>query len=201
MSEVLALRPLRVLPLMDEANFVCQARAFNRKPDWEKARLFLANQDEGRQLIEMLVYVGLPPANMEEFREPRERKMRFVYWLRTHGFMVVAKDGAPRDGDGPRRRWKANVDTLLAIDAMDLATEMKPDVVIVGSGDGDFAHLALSLRRRGIRVEAAATEQALANELKAAVNAVIDLQPLFNTFENLRAEELNRIGGADVFDN
>jgi uncharacterized LabA/DUF88 family protein len=186
---------------MDEANFVCQARAFHRKPDWEKTRLFLANQDEGRQLIEMLVYVGLPPANMEEFREPRERKMRFVYWLRTHGFMVLTKDGAPRDGDGPRRHWKANVDTLLAIDAMDLATEMKPDVVIVGSGDGDFAHLALSLRRRGIRVEAAATEQSLANELKAAVNAVIDLRPLFNTFESLRAEELNRIGGEDVFDN
>jgi uncharacterized LabA/DUF88 family protein len=54
------------------------------------------------------------------------------------------------------------------------------------TGDADFAHLALQLRRRGIRVEAAATAQTLGAGLKGAVNEVVDLIPLFKTFEVMK---------------
>ena len=61
--------------------------------------------------------------------------------------------------------------------------EMRPDVVVLVTGDADFAHLALQLRRRGIRVEVASTPQTLGSGLKGAANEVVDLAPLFETFE------------------
>jgi uncharacterized LabA/DUF88 family protein len=67
--------------------------------------------------------------------------------------------------------------------------EMRPDVVVLVTGDADFAHLALRLRRRGIRVEVAATPQTLGTGLKGAANEVIDLVPLFETFELINPGE------------
>ena len=60
---------------------------------------------------------------------------------------------------------------------------MQPDVVVLVTGDADFAYLATKLRRRGIRVEVASVAQNLSALLKAAANAVIDLAPLFRTFD------------------
>jgi uncharacterized LabA/DUF88 family protein len=60
---------------------------------------------------------------------------------------------------------------------------MQPDVVILVTGDADFAYLAIKLRRRGIRVEVASVAQNLGNILKSTANEVIDLAPLFRTFE------------------
>jgi uncharacterized LabA/DUF88 family protein len=108
-----------------------------------------------------------------------------VHWLRSNGFLVVTKDGAPAE----EGHYKANVDVMMAIDALELAAEMKPDVVILVTGDADFAYLASKLRRRGIRVEVASVAQNLGNVLKAAANSVIDLAPLFSTFELMPAAD------------
>src|SRR6266513_4931563 len=93
--------------------------------------------------------------------------------------MVVTKDGAPAE----EGHYKANVDVMMAIDALELSVEMRPDAVILVTGDADFAYLATKLRRRGIRVEVASVTQNLGNVLKSAANAVIDLAPLFRTFD------------------
>lgn len=93
--------------------------------------------------------------------------------------MVVTKDGSPAE----EGHYKANVDVIMAIDAVEVSVEMRPDVVILVTGDADFAYLALHLRRRGIRVEVASVAANLGNNLKAAANAVIDLAPLFRSFE------------------
>ena len=69
--------------------------------------------------------------------------------------------------------------------ATQMAVKMQPDVIILVTGDADFGYLALQLRRRGIRVEVASVAQNLGSGLKSAANAVIDLAPLFATFETL----------------
>ena len=171
---------LRVLIFVDEANVVSAVRAVGRKLDWLKLRDYLVNADKGRQLIEMVIYAALPPA-MVEWQSEREKKSKFLHWLRSNGFLVVSKDGSPGDG----RHYKANVDVLMAIDAVELSVEMRPDVVILVTGDADFAHLALQLRRRGIRVEVASTASTLGSGLRGAVNQVVDLVPLFESFEPL----------------
>lgn len=168
---------VRVLILVDESNVLSSARATSRNLDWIKLRDFLVRAEEGRSLIEMVVYAGLPPA-MPEWQVERDKKNKFLHWLRAHGFLVVAKDGSPSE----EGHYKANVDVLMAIDAVELSRDMAPDVVVLVTGDADFAPLALHLRRRGIRVEVAAAAPNLGSALKGAANEVTDLVPLFASF-------------------
>jgi len=174
----------RVLVLVDESNVGSSVRTVGRGLDWIKLREFLAGPNTGRDLVEMVVYAGLPPA-MPIWQEERDKKNKFMQWLRSNGFMVVTKDGSPAE----EGRYKANVDVMMAIDALELSVEMQPDVVILVTGDTDFAYLAIKLRRRGIRVEVASVSQNLGNILRSAANEVIDLAPLFRTFEMMKIQE------------
>ena len=169
--------PRRVLILVDESNVTSSAKGANRKLDWLKLQEFLL---DGRELIETVIYAGLPPA-MPEWNAEREKKNKFLHWLRSHGFMVMSKDGSP----GAEAHYKANVDVMMAIDAVELSVQMSPEVVVLVTGDADFAYLALQLRRRGIRVEAASTLANLGAGLKTSVNSVVDLSPLLESFEPL----------------
>jgi uncharacterized LabA/DUF88 family protein len=182
----------RVLVLVDESNVGSSVRSVGRGLDWLKLRDFLAGPETGRDLIEMVVYAGLPPA-IPVWQEERDKKNKFVQWLRSHGFMVVTKDGSPAE----EGHYKANVDVMMAIDAIELSVEMRPDVVILVTGDADFAYLAIKLRRHGIRVEVASVAANLGQTLRSAANEVIDLAPLFRTFEILNPREAGgaRAGG------
>jgi uncharacterized LabA/DUF88 family protein len=180
----------RVLVLVDESNVGSSVRTAGRGLDWLKLRDFLAGPNTGRDLIEMVVYAGLPPA-IPTWQDERDKKNKFVHWLRSNGFMVVTKDGAPAE----EGHYKANVDVMMAIDALELSIEVRPDVVILVTGDADFAYLATKLRRHGIRVEVASVTANLGNILRSAANDVIDLAPLFRTFEIMNTREA---GGARV---
>ena len=100
----------RVLIFVDESNVTSSAKTANRKLDWLKLRDHLVKE---RELIEMVVYAGLPPA-MPEWQAERDKKNKFLFWLRSNGFLVVEKDGSPADGSalqGERRcahghRWR-----------------------------------------------------------------------------------------------
>jgi uncharacterized LabA/DUF88 family protein len=177
----------RVLVLVDESNVGSSARTAGRGLDWLKLRDFLAGPNTGRELIEMVVYAGLPPA-IPMWEDERDKKNKFVHWLRSNGFMVVTKDGASAE----EGHYKANVDVMIAIDALELSIEMRPDVVILVTGDADFAYLAIKLRRHGIRVEVASVAANLGHILRSAANDVIDLTALFRTFEMINAREPGR---------
>jgi uncharacterized LabA/DUF88 family protein len=174
----------RVLVLVDESNVGSSVRTAGRGLDWLKLRNFLAGPDTGRDLIEMVVYAGLPPA-IPKWQDERDKKNKFVHWLRSNGFLVVTKDGAPAE----EGHYKANVDVMMAIDALELSIEIRPDVVILVTGDADFAYLAIKLRRHGIRVEVASVSANLGNMLRSAANEVIDLGQLFRTFEIAKVQE------------
>src|ERR1051326_313928 len=100
----------KVLILVDESNVSSSVRTAGRGLDWLKLRDFLAGPNSGRDLIEMVVYAGLPPA-IPTWQEERDRKNKFVHWLRSNGFMVVTKDGAAAE----EGHYKANVDVMMAI--------------------------------------------------------------------------------------
>src|ERR1700745_120151 len=178
---------LRLLVLVDESNVGSSVRSAGRGLDWLKLRDFLAGPDTGRDLIEMVVYAGLPPAT-PAWPEERDKKNKFVQWLRSNGFMAVTKDGSPAE----EGHYKANVDVMMAIDALELSIEMRPDVVILVTGDADFAYLATKLRRHGIRVEVASVAANLGHILRSAANDVIDLTALFRTFEMINTREPGR---------
>jgi hypothetical protein len=85
----------RVLVFVDESNVVSSVRALGRKLDWIKLRDHLTNANRGRELIEMVVYVGLPPP-VPEWQSEREKKNKFLHWLRSNGFLVVVKEWLSR---------------------------------------------------------------------------------------------------------
>src|SRR5689334_17124082 len=178
-AEDFSRRP-RLLVLVDESNVGNSVRTVGRGLDWLRLREFIAGSDSGRELIEIVVYAGIPPA-IPLWQEERDKKNKFVHWLRSNGFLVVTKDGTPAE----EGHYKANVDVMMALDALELSVEVQPDVVILVTGDADFACLATKLRRRGIRVEVASIAQNLGNTLRSAANAVIDLAPLFRSFDLL----------------
>src|SRR6266481_3130979 len=182
----------RVLVLVDESNVSSSVRTAGRGLDWLKLRDFLVGPNTGRDLIEMVVYAGLPPAILT-WQDERDRKNKFVHWLRSNGFMVVTKDGASAE----EGHYKANVDVMMAIDALELSIEIRPDVVILVTGDADFAYLATKLRRHGIRVEVASVAGNLGHILRSAANEVIDLASLFRTFEIINTRDVGRarVGG------
>jgi hypothetical protein len=74
----------RVLVLVDESNVGSSVRTAGRGLDWLKLRDFLAGPNTGRDLIEMVVYAGLPPA-IPTWQEEQDRKNKFVHWLRSNG--------------------------------------------------------------------------------------------------------------------
>jgi uncharacterized LabA/DUF88 family protein len=174
----------RALVLVDESNVGSSVRTAGRGLDWLKLRDFLAGPNTGRELIEMVVYAGLPPA-IPAWQDERDKKNKFMHWLRSNGFLVVTKDGSPAE----EGHYKANVDVMMAIDAVELSVEMRPDVVILVTGDADFAYLAIKLRRHGIRVEVASVAANLGQTLRSAANEVIDLAPLFRTFEMMKIQD------------
>src|SRR4051794_27452017 len=67
----------RVLVLVDESNVLSSVRAVARNLDWLKLRDFLVRPSDGRTLIEMVVYAGLPPA-MPEWQAERDKKNKFL---------------------------------------------------------------------------------------------------------------------------
>jgi hypothetical protein len=75
-----AARP-RMLVLVDESNVSGSVRTAGRGLDWLKLRDFLAGPNTGCDLIEMVVYAGLPPA-IPAWQDERDKKNKFVQWLR-----------------------------------------------------------------------------------------------------------------------
>ena len=173
----------RILVFVDEANITqSPTKTLNKTIDWHKFRDYLEDFGERpREIVEMVIYASLPPPT-PEFAERRQAKINYLHWLRSQGFLVIERSGQSRNNG----YFKANVDVIMAIDAMDMAQRIQPDCVILVTGDSDFSHLALTFRRQGIKVEIASLPQTLSNELRCSANSYIDLTDLFTSFDNYR---------------
>ena len=180
----------RLLVLVDVDNLMGAAWHAGRRVDWQRLIDCLLDDDQDRQLIEAVAYLGLPPRTPQH-EGKREHKERFADYLRTHGWLVMVKEGVPTQGGA----FRANVDVMLGIDGLQLALDMRPDVVVLVSGDNEFAYFATTLRRRGIRVEVAMIAAGLSGQLRAAANVVLDLTEVF---EPAPSHELVTEGRADA---
>ncbi|MEO1335389.1 MAG: NYN domain-containing protein, partial [Myxococcota bacterium] len=94
---------------------------------------------------------------------------RFCDTLRRSGWELRVKK-PKRFGDG---RTKADWDMGIAMEAV--ALRDRAPVIVLASGDGDFAPLVKQLRRWGQRVEVAAYSDGLAADLVNSADAVTRL--------------------------
>lgn len=119
---------------------------------------------EGRFLVEAHSYVPIDP------RSPHARD-REIDGQWGAGWLVHTKVGAFA-GD----TYKCDFDVEITLDLMQTAEIVKPDIIVLLSGDKDFIPVILALRQRGIRVEVAAFPGVnAAREVMLKASGFIDL--------------------------
>lgn len=114
----------------------------------------------GRQLIRAIAYV---------VKTDLEEERAFFDALSRAGFQVRTKD-LQIFPDGTR---KANWDVGIAMDIIKMAPKL--DVVVLVSGDGDFADLIEYLKNHGHLVEVMAFGRSTSNKLKEEAELFYDL--------------------------
>lgn len=138
----------RVAVLVDVQNMYHSARKLHgRNLSYSK---LLQNTVKGRKLTRAIAYL-LDRDGVDQGG--------FLEHLSHSGFEVRRKELIER-ADGSR---KGDWDLGIAVDAITLAE--KVDVVMLVSGDGDFACLAQLLRHRGVKVEIASFRESTADAL------------------------------------
>jgi uncharacterized LabA/DUF88 family protein len=155
---------IKVLVAIDQANLHGQLKQIGKKADFVWLREILINPQEDRFEIDTYIYAPVPQQNADGV-------FRWHDWLRSQGFVVVSK----RAKQLPDGSSKCNLDSELILDVLEICNDVHPDVVVLVSGDGDFASLCHRLRRKGIRVEVASIEGNIAAELRFAAHRIIDL--------------------------
>jgi uncharacterized LabA/DUF88 family protein len=148
---------VRVGVFIDVANLAGAARRLHGGAvDFRK---LLATVLGGRRLVEARAYAIDKGGGFDGFAKA----------LRAAGYRVCAK----KPKVFPDGQVKADWDIGICVDALTLAT--KVDVVVLGSGDGDFTPLVMALKRLGLQVEAASFAERSADVLLRAVDRVITL--------------------------
>jgi uncharacterized LabA/DUF88 family protein len=119
---------------------------------------------EGRHLLDTFLYIGTRPSRMEA-------DLALHHQLRLQNFFVRTKIARIK-ADGS---LKCDFDVDMAVDALEFARNVRPDIVVLGTGDRDFCVVAERLRLMGVRVEVASTRETVSAELLATAHDFIDL--------------------------
>lgn len=138
---------------------------------------------EGRFIIDAYAYVPIDPRN------PKGRDW-IIEHLQENGWMVTSKVGKTA-GEG----YKCNVDVEMTIDIMRHAYQVRPDILILCSGDGDFLPVVRELRRMGIRTEVAAFHGSAARELKREASGFILLDQWLS---DMGGDQVAETAGSDA---
>ncbi|GEM85485.1 NYN domain-containing protein [Meiothermus granaticius] len=135
----------------------------------------------GRQLVRATAYV------VE--RENDTSAWPFIYKLSTIGFRVRRMNLTLKETtDEGKPIYEGNWDMGIAADMVRLMHAL--DVVVLGSGDGDFVDIIEVLMERGIRVEVIAFKETTSQKLVDAVDRFVHLPEIENAFVPTRDRSL-----------
>ena len=150
----------KVVFFLDYANINRAAKEKRYRLDYFDLLQYVS---EERSLIDAHCYVPINPRN--EHRRDRE-----IEDLWRSGYMVTSKVGTIAGGT-----YKCNFDVEIAMDMVKVAYQVKPDIMVLATGDSDFVSLIQELRKSGIRVEVAAFEEAAGADIQLKSSGFIDL--------------------------
>jgi len=102
---------------------------------------------------------------------PKEHRLYgVVEELWRSGYIVTTKMGTIAGGT-----YKCNFDVEITMDVLKVAYQVKPDIIVLASGDSDFVPLIQEVRKSGIRVEVAAFEENAGMDILLKCSGFIDL--------------------------
>lgn len=156
---------IRCAVFIDGNNVFHSARQLGFEVDYAK---LLGVLTEGRELLRAFFYTGVD--------ENAERQRGFLHWMRRNGFRVVQKP-VKVERDGSRR---ARLEVEITTDMLSYSD--KVDLIILVSGDDDFAYPLQALGQKGVRVEVAGFRSAMANRTLDAADRFIELDQHVDAF-------------------
>ncbi len=155
----------RVAVLVDSQNLYHSSQSlYSQNIDYSS---LLEETVQDRELVRAIAYVIRADSPEEE---------SFFEALNEIGFETKIKD-IKTFADGSK---KADWDVGMSLDAVSLASHA--DVVVLCTGDGDFARLCTYLRHEGVRVEVMGFGSSTADELVDVADAFHDLSEREATF-------------------
>jgi uncharacterized LabA/DUF88 family protein len=150
----------KVVFFLDFANI---NRAAKEKRDRLDYHDLLDYVSEGRFLVEAHCYVPINPRN-------EHRLDGVIEDLWRSGYIVTTKMGTIAGGT-----YKCNFDVEITMDILKAMYLVKPDIIVLASGDSDFVSLILDVRKSGTRVEVAAFEGTAGIDIRSKCSGFIDL--------------------------
>ena len=148
---------------LDYANIEAGARSAGYDVDYGALLEYLANDKEGRVLQEAYAYVPIDP-RIEHAQD------KIIEYLWGFGYSVRSKVGTIAG-----ESYKCDFDVEMTLDIVRISFDIKPDVVVIASGDSDFIPVVHELRDKGIRVEIASFDNSMSGLLARRCSGYINL--------------------------
>jgi uncharacterized LabA/DUF88 family protein len=150
----------KVVFFLDYANINRAAREKRYRLDYHDLLQYVG---EERFLVDAHCYVPINPRN-------EHRLDAVIEELWRSGYIVTTKLGTIAGGT-----YKCNFDVEIAMDILKAIYQVKPDIIVLASGDADFVPLIQEVRRLGVRVEVAAFEETAGADILLKCSGFIDL--------------------------
>src|SRR5438128_2554765 len=157
----------KVVFFLDYANINRAAREKRYRLDYCDLLQYVG---EDRFLIDAHCYVPINPRN--EHRLDRE-----IEELWRSGYIVNTKRGTIAGGT-----YKCNFDVEITMDMLKVVYQVKPDIIVLATGDSDFIPLIQEVRKSGIRVEVAAFEETAGPDIRLKCSGFIDLAVYYEDY-------------------
>jgi uncharacterized LabA/DUF88 family protein len=157
----------KVVFFLDYANINRAAREKRYRLDYQDLLHYVG---EGRFLLDAHCYVPINPRN-------EHRLDAVVEELWGAGYIVTTKMGTIAGGT-----YKCNFDVEITMDVLKVAYQMKPDIIVLASGDSDFTSLILEVRKSGVRVEVAAFLETAGAGILSKCSGFIDLTVYYEAY-------------------
>lgn len=157
----------KVIFFLDYANINRAAREKRYQLDYQDLLHYVG---EHRFLVEAYCYVPINPRN--EHRRDAE-----IENLWQSGYIVTTKLGSIAGGT-----YKCNFDVEITMDVLKAVYQVKPDIIVLASGDADFSPLVQEVRKSGIRVEVAAFDETAGADLLLKCSGFINLTVYYESY-------------------
>ena len=164
----------KVVLFLDYANINRAARENKYRLDYHNLLQYVG---EERFLIDAYCYVPINPRN-------EHRSDAVIEELWRSGYIVNTKVGTIAGGT-----YKCNFDVEITMDVLKVVYQVKPDIIVLASGDSDFVSLIQDVRKSGVRVEVAAFEENAGAEIMSKCSGFIDLAVYYEGYLAAQADE------------
>lgn len=168
----------KVVVFLDYANIEGGARSAGFDVDYGALLEYLADDREGRFLQAAYAYVPIDP-RLEHAQD------KTIEDLWSCGYAVRSKVGTIAG-----ESYKCDFDVEMTLDIVRTSFDIKPDIVVIVSGDSDFIPVVQGLRDKGIRVEVASFDNAMSGLLARRCSGYISLDEVYRDEDSDEADEM-----------